>query len=116
VEEEDSAADRGSRGGGCVEVLGFTTSRNSMGGLQSSRRRRRCSLEWLPRSPSPPPPPPSPSPACSGVDRGWNPEAARVESSGRRGGGLLIAVVGDGHVDGADAQEGAWPHRDGAPA
>jgi hypothetical protein len=28
-----------------------------MGGLQSSRRRRRCSLEWLPRSPSPPPHP-----------------------------------------------------------
>jgi hypothetical protein len=44
------------------------------------------------------------------VDGGWNPEAARVGSSGRRCGGLLIAAVGDGRVDGADAQEGARPH------
>jgi hypothetical protein len=65
VEGADGAADRGSRGGGCVEVLGFTASRNSMGGLRSSRRR---SLEQLPLLL--PPPPPSSPPACSGVDGG----------------------------------------------
>jgi hypothetical protein len=53
VEGEDDAADTGSRGGGCVEVLGFTASRNSTSGLRSLRRRWHRSLERLPLRLSP---------------------------------------------------------------
>jgi hypothetical protein len=39
----------------------------------------------------------------------------QVGRSWRHGGGLLIAAVGEGRVNGADAKGDAWQHRVGAP-
>jgi hypothetical protein len=62
--------------------------------------------------------PPSPSPlACGGVDRGMeSTEAARIWSTGWRGGALLIAMGGGGRVNGADVRTGARSHRDDVPS